>query len=313
MPTPDTLREIRRATRHHGITSTADLRLTQRQIDICCRNGTLVRLHEGVYADPSHPALPAQALAAAVAAGGLACAAAGRSAAVLWTLRRDHPPRPEVVVPYGRIRRIEGVSVRRSRALTPQMITTRDHIRVTKPLVTVIDCGVVLPPVEVADMIIVGRQQRMFSISDVHEAINRYARPGRTGIAVAREAAALVMIDGRPADSVLEFRFNLGPGQRGLPPYRYQHEVRIGRKKYRIDFAYPEVLLAIEVEGYEFHSSPEATANDSERRNQLQLAGWSVLTFGWNRVVNDPRGVARDILLRLGQLGYSDRLSRIAV
>jgi very-short-patch-repair endonuclease len=298
------LREIRRATRHHGITTTAELDLSQRQIDTCCSNGTLVRLHEGVYADPAHPRSPVQLLAAGVAAGGERSAAWGRSSAAVWELCRDHPPRPEIVVPYGRIRRIDGVSVHRSRALTPEMLTMRNHIRVTKPLIAVIDCGVPLSPAEVGELIIVGRQKRLFSIGDVHETIDRYARPGRTGISVAREAVSLIMIDGRPADSVLEFRFHIGPGQQGLPPYRYQYKVHIGGRRYRIDFAYPEVLLAIEVDGYEFHSSKEAVAYGRERRNQLVFAGWTVLTFGWDRVVNDPVGVAIEILTMLGRLGY---------
>ncbi len=189
----------------------------------------------------------------------------------------------------------------------------RDNIRVTKPLITVIDAGVPLTPAEVGDMIIEGRRLKLFSVSDVRATIDRYARPGRTGISVAREAVEMIMIDGRPADSVLEFRFHVGPGQHGLPPYRYQHEVRIGRRKYRIDFAFPEVLLAVEVNGYKFHSTPEEVAANEERRNQLILAGWTVLTFGWNRVVNDPLGVAMDILMKLGQLGYGFELGRIAV
>jgi very-short-patch-repair endonuclease len=34
------------------------------------------------------------------------------------------------------------------------------------------------------------------------------------------------------------------------------------------------------------------------------LAGWTILRFGWERVVKDPAGVAAEILLKLGQLGY---------
>ncbi|MEY2460804.1 MAG: hypothetical protein QOG30_2634, partial [Acidimicrobiaceae bacterium] len=58
MPTPEVLREIRRACRRHGITTTDPLALTQRQTDICCSNGTLVRLYEGVFADPAFPWSP---------------------------------------------------------------------------------------------------------------------------------------------------------------------------------------------------------------------------------------------------------------
>ncbi len=84
MTTSAALREIRRATRHHGVTTTAQLQLTQRQIDTCCRNGTLLRLHRGVYADPAHPRTPLQDVAVAVAAGGPQSGATGRSGAAIW-------------------------------------------------------------------------------------------------------------------------------------------------------------------------------------------------------------------------------------
>lgn len=307
MPTPETLREIRRATRHHGVTTRDQLNLTQRQTDLCCAGGTLIRRHEGVYSDPAFPRSRVQDLAAAVAAGGPRCAAWGRSAAALWGLSDDHPVTPEVVVPLGRLRLIEGATVHRSRALNPTMVTTRDHIRVIKPLVTMLDLGVVGGPVDVGDAIIRGRQKKLFSISDVRETIERYARPGRTGVVVAREGLNMITIGERPAESVLEFRFHIGPARHGLPTYCYQHEVRLGRKRYFIDFAYPEVMLAIEVDGYEQRAAKESLAYDNDRANKLVLAGWTILRFGWDKVVNDPAIVAAEILLKLGQLGHVAR------
>ena len=251
MPTPGTMHEIRRATRHHGVTTQDELRLTQRQTDICCANGTLVRRFQGVYVDPAHPRSPLQDLAAAAAAGGHCCAAWARSSAAPWHLIDEHPATPELVVPYGRYRLIPGATVHRSRVLEPSMVTTRDHIRVIKPLVTVLDLGVVVTQVEVADAIIRGRQRKLFAIADVTATIRHFGRPGRTGVVVARRALDMITIGERPADSVLEFRFHIGPARHGLPPYNYQHQVRIGGKRYFIDFAYPEVMLAIEVDGYE--------------------------------------------------------------
>ena len=304
MPTAATLHEIRRATRHHGIATASDLDLSQRQIDECCKDGTLERRHPGVFADPSVPRSRLQDLAAAVAAAHPLGAAWGRSAGALWGLVDEHPAVPEIVVPFGRHRLLTGAAVHRSRWLDKTMITTRDHIRAVKPLVTVIDLGVVLDARDVGDAIIRGRERRLFSVSDVRSTIGRYSRPGRTGISIAREAVELIMIGDRPADSVLEFRFHVGPGQLGLPPYRYQHEVKIGRRKFRIDFAYPEVMLAIEVDGYAKRDSYEALDYDDARGNQLSLAGWTVLRFTWRRVNREPASVAREILMKLGQLGY---------
>ena len=307
MPTPATLQEIRRATRHHGVAHASAFNLTQRQLDLACESGVLVRRHKSVFVDPAHPRTRVQELAVGVVAAGRVGGGWARSAAAQWDLRDEHPSVPEIVVPYGRTRRIEGVSVHRSRTLVPSMLTIRDHIRVTNPLITVLDLGAVVGPIEVADVIIRGRQKKYFSVADVRRTIDLHARPGRTGIGVARRAVALVMIGDRPAESVLEFRFHIGPGRLGLPPYSYQHKVTVGRRTFFIDFAYPEVMLAIEVDGYEKRKSRESLAYDNERANALVLAGWTILRFGWDAVQNDPASVAAAILLKLAQLEYAAR------
>jgi very-short-patch-repair endonuclease len=87
-----------------------------------------------------------------------------------------------------------------------------------------------------------------------------------------------------------------------LPEMEFQHQVRIGRRTFRIDAAYPELKLAIEIDGYEMRSSPEAFAADIERQNALVLEGWTILRFPWSRVVGDAAGVAADILRALRTL-----------
>jgi len=222
----------------------------------------------------------------------------------MWGLWNEHPAKPEVVVPYGRHRFIPDVVVHRSRVLNPSLVTARNHIRTVKPLVTILDLGAVVSVVEVGDAIIRGRQKRLFSVHDVEKTIDLFARPGRTGVASARKAVALIMIGDRPAESVLEFRFHLAAERYSLPPYSYQHLVKIGKKRYYIDFAYPEVMLAVEVDGYERRASAASLEYDLGRQNQLSLAGWNFMRFSWAKVEHDPAGVARDVLLRLGQLGY---------
>jgi very-short-patch-repair endonuclease len=310
MPTPETLREIRRATRHHGITVGTNLNLSPRQRQICCANGTIELRHPGVFADPARPRTALQDLAAAVAAGGPMAASWARSCAYLWGLWPELPATPEIVVPYGRPRRIRGVSVHRSRALDLSMITERQHIRVVKPLVTLLDLGMVVGALDVAEVIILGRQKRLFSVADVRATIDRFARPGRNGLTTARQALDLIMIGERPAETVLEFYFHVGPGRFGLPAYSYQHEVKVGRKTYYIDFAYPEVKLAIEVDGYEKRAARASLDYDNERANALTLAGWTLLRFGWTKVRHQPESVARDILIRLAQLGHSSLRSQ---
>ena len=52
----------------------------------------------------------------------------------------------------------------------------------------------------------------------------------------------------------------------------------------RVDFAYPELKLAIEVDGFAAHSTVDAFRRDRVRQNALVAAGWTVLRFTWPEV-----------------------------
>ncbi len=89
----------------------------------------------------------------------------------------------------------------------------------------------------------------------------------------------------------------------GLPEPVGQHEVRHGRRFVgRVGFAYPDVSLAIEVDGYEFHGSLGAFRHDRARQNELVAAGWTVLRFTWHDVTQRPERVVGSIRCVLGAL-----------
>jgi hypothetical protein len=303
MPSAEVLREIRRATAPHGVTAGDGLALTKHQWNGAVNAGVLVRPHRNVYVDPFAPLTPLKQLATAIASGGYLASAWGRSAAALWGLIDDHPSVPEIVVPVRRRARVAGANVHRSVELCPDHVMFHRRIRTTKPLVTMIDLGVVMPPMDIAEVIIRGRELKLFEVDGVRAAIARLARPGRTGIVAAREAVELVMIGEKPAESVLELRFHHGPG-RLLPPYFYQHEIKIRGKWYVIDFAYPPVKVAIEVDGFDKRRTLRSLSRDARRGNQITLDGWLILHFTWDRIVNEPATVASEILAALWSRGY---------
>lgn len=47
----------------------------------------------------------------------------------------------------------------------------------------------------------------------------------------------------------------------------------------RVDFAYPEAKLAIEIDGYRWHAGNDAWQRDRRRNNELSRLGWTVLRF----------------------------------
>jgi very-short-patch-repair endonuclease len=111
---------------------------------------------------------------------------------------------------------------------------------------------------------------------------------------------------GSAGDSVLELRFHHGPG-RWLPEYQYQYPVRFEGKNYRLDFAYPEVKVGIEVDGYEKRTSMESLTHDARKTTALMKAGWTVPHFTWPDVKHDPQKVVNDTLALLRDAGYMFR------
>jgi very-short-patch-repair endonuclease len=73
----------------------------------------------------------------------------------------------------------------------------------------------------------------------------------------------------------------------GLPMQAVQHQV--GR--YRVDFAYPGARVAIEADGFRWHSTRQQWDRDRARRNALTAVGWSVLHVTWPELRERPEEV----------------------
>ncbi|WP_346622579.1 DUF559 domain-containing protein [Blastococcus montanus] len=74
----------------------------------------------------------------------------------------------------------------------------------------------------------------------------------------------------------------------GLPACRQQHRVLLPDGPVLLDAAWPEVELAVELDGAAFHGSPEARERDLRRDAALAAAGWIVLRFSYRRLTRNP-------------------------
>lgn len=83
----------------------------------------------------------------------------------------------------------------------------------------------------------------------------------------------------------------------GLPQGTRQHEVAANGWLAWVDFAWPDVRVLVELEGYGHHGTPADHRHDMRRQNVVVLArpGWTVLRYGWDDVVEHPDGVAREL------------------
>ena len=105
-----------------------------------------------------------------------------------------------------------------------------------------------------------------------------------------------------PTESPLEQRLRRLLIKNGLPVPATQHEVRDrGKLVARVDLAYPLARLAIEADGYRYHTGRAAWQRDLVRRNALSLLGWTVHHVTWEDIEVRPDEVVervRTTLLR---------------
>ncbi len=70
----------------------------------------------------------------------------------------------------------------------------------------------------------------------------------------------------------------------------------------QLDLAFPDVLLAIEIDGWAWHSDPERFQRDRRRQNLLVATGWTVLRFTWADLVERPDQVLATVVQTLARL-----------
>lgn len=102
---------------------------------------------------------------------------------------------------------------------------------------------------------------------------------------------AYVAEDQLPSTSFLEhafLKYVFGPATRPsivsltVP----QHEVKIRENTYRIDYLLKgnQLYVAVELDGYAFHSDKTAFSYDRLRQNDLQAQGYSILRFSYDNI-----------------------------
>jgi very-short-patch-repair endonuclease len=76
-----------------------------------------------------------------------------------------------------------------------------------------------------------------------------------------------------------------------LPEPIPQYPVELSNVTVHIDFAYPELRLGIECDGYAWHMDREAFERDRQRDAELQLLGWKIIRVTWAQLRYRPQQV----------------------
>jgi very-short-patch-repair endonuclease len=272
--------------------------LTARQIQTRLELGGLTPLQRNVYLVGAGPVSFPQSLFAACLAAGSSAAATHRSAAGLWRLRGIERPPVEITVVGASRPTLPGVIVHRTTTIAPIDLTKQSAIPVTAPARTLIDLGAVAP-----DLVEAALDDAFFrglvTARRVWAALERAGGRGSRGSGVLRRLLEARDPALAPTESELELLVVRALRDARAPEPVRQYVVETPNGRIRLDFAYPDVKLAIEADGLRWHASRSDLQRDRARRNQLVHFGWRVLTFTWDDLTRRPAEVAAAVLSEL--------------
>lgn len=275
---------------------------TRRVVDHRIATGSWIRVQPRVYRLSGVPASFDQELLAACLSAGDGVAVSHGAAARLLGLIDGRDGRVHISVPRSMRPRLDGVTVHRSTDLRPEHVTRRLGLPVTNPMRTIVDLAAVAPEPVVEEALDRALGRRLCTLRGVEAMLASLGRRGRRGAGALR---GLLAARRGPAESELERAFLRALRRAGLPVPRSQHVVRDGgRFVARLDNAYPEARLAIELDGWESRTSRRVFQRDRVRQNELVALGWTVLRYTWEDLATRPAAVAREVRQMRGALSH---------
>jgi hypothetical protein len=273
--------------KRYGIVTRRDLErcgFTRREIEGLVRSCSIFRVHRAVFRLPgSTQSLTQRAYAGAMACGDRAVVSR-RSAAEIWGIVEAKPGPINVTIPVNRCVKQAGINVRRALHLPRTDITKHGHIPMTRVPRTIADLRGELQKEALDEAI----RKRLITQHDVLGrscSLNKLALD-RLGLGTPHGRIARLAIAALRAY--------------GLPDAVREHPVTFEGNDYRIDLAYPEQLLAIELEGEAAHWGADRFQYDIDRRNALEALGWKQLTFTWKDVNKRPEKLGRRVSQWIG-------------
>jgi hypothetical protein len=140
-------------------------------------------------------------------------------------------------------------------------------------------------------------RRKLTTLPELQTTLARLARRGRKGTTKFRSLLERRTTNDPLTESEAERFVMQLLAEHGLPTPVAQYEIRDddGRLVARVDFAYPDLKIAIEYDSYAHHVSNDALVRDSARRNAVVALGWLPLTATANDLRNRGRRLALDV------------------
>jgi hypothetical protein len=294
-------RSIRQfAGQNHGLidrATTFRYGATADSIDRAIQSGRWLVMHPGVYyLNVTEPTWEVNLLAAVLAAGEGA-RASHRSAGRLWDLDVFATSAIELTVPYSDRPMPAGALIHRTRRSLPSACVK--GIPTTSIERTLLDLAAILPMTTVEKACAQAIHKGLTDVDAIALAIREQGGRGVKGTRRLRHALANTADDasGTAAEFDMAGLIRMAPIPQPVP----QLEIRLwdGRHLYP-DFAWPDRMKIVEVDGHDAHSTPEQLNSDLVRQNMLLDLGWEIRRYSATRIRRHPDEVMRELVTFVG-------------
>lgn len=305
MPSETARAIVKIASTQHEVVTTRQLvgvGFTLKDIEREIRRGVIERFGRGAYRLAGAQEGWQQLLARATLLRAPDAAASHTTAARIWELKVPTRPFVEIAVPY---RCHSGSSdprlrVHMSRTFSQAVRTRKDGFPVTTPARTFLDLAPVVGPRILTAALDDAVGRRIVRPSIIRKALPEPGSRNYPGLSALH--AALDLYNDVPLlDSVAETNFLRLLAEERIPRPVCHYEIHDegGAFLAEVDFAWPSKLVAVEMDGYQFHVSPQSHAHDLARISEISALGWFVLCTSPTVVATNPRSVLASLRRRV--------------
>lgn len=277
------------------LVTTTQLKLCRVSRDVVrarIRQGTMHRLHIGVYHLGTRLMLPRAVELAAVLACGDGAFVRRRSATAIFEIAEPWSGEPEILV-VGRNCRPAGIDVARVRELDPLDFGTFNGMPITSPALTLLDFAAVATSDELERAIAEAYVLKLVTESELRAVLERHPRrAGARALRVELDRVGGPLWTASKAERVLKALLR----KAGLP----MPQTRVWLEGFPADFFWPEFRLIVEVDGYQSHGHRYAFERDHKRDQAHKNALYEVIRFTWRDLQNEPYRVVATIAAAIG-------------
>lgn len=174
------------------------------------------------------------------------------------------------------------MTVHRPHELARVDITTVKGFPVTTAARTLIDVADIVDTAVLEEALDDALRRGLVSVPFLRRRLTALGTRGRAGSAVLQRLIAARSDLSEIPQSVFESRLLRILRRAGLPQPEIQYRLRDGARLVAVlDFAFPFARVAIEADGYRWHSGRQRWAKDLARRNAITALGWRVIHIVW--------------------------------